>query len=288
MNRGLLHWRPGLDSIELGWMLPTRARTLQVLTGCFLVVQLLCPCLLLSQESSLLHNPRGPVTAPSGPGMNGPSSAAQQGPNGQYEFSEYAPPGAVAGGMAGGGNGMQGWPGFVPFTLQNPAAYTYQPPPTPRVLRLHDIIQIRVDEMARTTAEGIANQRKNGLYDAALRDWFNSDTEGAVRGTTDQIFRANSQLLTREGLTFNISAEIVDIYPNGNIVLEARKTININDNRWQISLSGICQDTAIGPDNVVLSRDIVDLKIDKKESGQARDGYKRGWFSEFLGRFGPF
>ncbi len=247
------------------------------------------PAKTLAQESSLFHNP-GPVRTASMQAAMATTANANAGmPNPSAQYGA----GQCAGGMH---PPMGANLGANPYLR---TSYTYQPAPQDRVLKLHDIVTIRVDESARMSADGISSQRKNTLYDAILEDWIfldwlsakpspQRDGDQAINGQTNQTYRATSTLTTRESLVFNIGAEIVGIRPNRNIVLEAHKQISINDNRWELSVSGECQAEAIGPDKVVLSQFLIHSKIDKRESGQARDGYRRGWMTEFISRFNPF
>ena len=161
------------------------------------------------------------------------------------------------------------------------------------------MVTIRVDEITRVLAEGSAESRKRTLFEAILSDWIRitdfrlrpdpqANGDPAVSGESNQQYRAESTVESRESMAFNIAATVVDIRPNGSLVLEARKAIRVNDNLWETSLSGLCRAADIAPDNVVLSKDLIDLEIRKMDRGHLRDGYKRGWFSRWLDRVQPF
>jgi flagellar L-ring protein precursor FlgH len=179
------------------------------------------------------------------------------------------------------------------------ASWTYMPPSPRRTFRLQEIVTIRVDELARVSAEGGAESRRNMFYDALLKDWVSlsggklrpaqqGGGDPRVNGQSNQQFRADASFDSRESLAFSIAARVVDIQPNGNRVLEANKTMWINDNQFETSLTGICRAQDIAPDNVVLSRDLLDLNIRKNEKGQLRDSYKRGWLTRWIGELNPF
>lgn len=190
--------------------------------------------------------------------------------------------------------------GRRPFpTLEN-SSWTLTPALPPREIRVHDIISIRVDEASRMLAEGEVERRKNLLYNGVLLDWIRftngldlkkapqNDGDPRVKAQLDQLYRADSELETRESLVFNIAAHVADIQPNGNLVLEAHRQIRNNKEVWEYSLTGICRKEDLGPGNVVLSRDIADLQIHKREMGHVRDGYRRGWFLYILDQINPF
>ncbi len=91
-----------------------------------------------------------------------------------------------------------------------------------------------------------------------------------------------------ESVTFVITATVAEIRPNGLLVLEAHKVIQNNEEQWECRLSGICRREDISPDNMVMSENIAELRIEKRESGAIRDAYKRGWFTRWFDEFNPF
>jgi flagellar L-ring protein precursor FlgH len=95
-------------------------------------------------------------------------------------------------------------------------------------------------------------------------------------------------LETTESIKFEIAATVSAILPNGNLVLEAHRTVRNNNELWMHSLSGICRREDIGPGNVILSKDIANLELEKRELGHMRDTYKRGWLMRWWDQVSPF
>ena len=187
------------------------------------------------------------------------------------------------------------------ITLENSSYIHLDLPPEarPRELQQQDIITVLVDFRSRFLSEGDAESRKTASLTAILTDWIRleggaikpapqSDGDPTVAGSLNSQFRAESDVELRDSLTFRMAAKIVDIRPNGNLVIEGHQEIRNNEERWRISLTGVVRREAIQADRTVSSDSIAELKIDKEELGQVRDGYARGWLGRWYDRYKPF
>jgi flagellar L-ring protein precursor FlgH len=190
--------------------------------------------------------------------------------------------------------------GEPPLTLQDGSWY-YRRLPPPRKVELHDLVTIRVDETAQAIAEGEMETRNSSLYNAILANWVYlegltavrpnemSDGSPQIQGQLNELYRKEAELETGESLKFRITAKVVDIRPNGNLVLEAHKMVRNNNEVWEYSLTGICRAEDVDPNtNTILSEKVADLSIFKRERGHVRDGYRRGWFLRWFQTFNPF
>jgi flagellar L-ring protein precursor FlgH len=173
------------------------------------------------------------------------------------------------------------------------------PEARPSELKQHDIITVIVDYRTRMLSEGDAESRVTKNLTAVLSSWIRFDgksikaapqTDGdpRVAGTYNSQSRTESDVELRDTLSFRIAAQIVEIRPNGNLYIEANWSIQNNEERWRIFLSGEVRRESIMPDRTVSSDAIVNLDIVKKEEGQVRDGYARGWFSKWYDKYKPF
>ncbi len=187
----------------------------------------------------------------------------------------------------------------APMTLSE-VSWTYQKVDENRQVKLHDLVTVTVSEKSVMTSDSELNRNKKGYGDLILPDWIllkglrkvvpDPQTAGSphIRGEIDNKLQATGQLQTTDNLTFQIACEVVDIRPNGNLVLEGHRSIKNNEEVWDFLLSGETRPESIGPNNIVLSENIAALRIDKHEAGHVRDSYRQGWALKWLDKWQPF
>lgn len=186
----------------------------------------------------------------------------------------------------------------APLTLHT-GSWSYIETEAPREIRIHDIITVVVNERSQIVSDAEMDRRKQSNIQAQLLEWVELNGlslqlapqyrgEPAVEAILNNQYRAQGNLEYRDAMKFYIAAEVVDIRPNGNLVLEAHRQVKWNSEVWDSSLTGIVRPQDVKPDNTVMSEDIAELLVNMRESGQVRDSYKRGWFMKFMDQVRPF
>ncbi len=177
--------------------------------------------------------------------------------------------------------------------------YGYIEVEPPKELRIHDLVTVMVDESAQAMSEGEVDRKKKADGKFSLDNWIvfdglaiRPDPQSAgtpkITANMENKYRAEGDMETRESMRFRIACEIVDIRPNGTLVLEGRRSIQNNSEQWELSLTGIARPEDILPNNTVMSEDVASLRINKREAGHVRDGYRRGWLLKIFDRYQPF
>jgi flagellar basal body L-ring protein FlgH len=185
-----------------------------------------------------------------------------------------------------------------PLTLAT-ASWTYQAPPEVKQWKLNDFVTVMVEEKAKMIREGQIDQRKKVEGAMALNDWIAIDgfavqpdpqTAGdpKVSGIVDNKYRAQANLSNRDMLETSIQCTVVDIRPNGTLVIEGHAKVTVDEEDWELSLSGIVRSEDIMPNNTVKSEKLAEKQIVRRSSGQGRDGVRRGWLQRVFDKFQPF
>jgi flagellar L-ring protein precursor FlgH len=185
-----------------------------------------------------------------------------------------------------------------PLTLAD-NSWTAQNPEETKTIKLNDLITVVVDVKSVMTSDGKMDRMKTASGDLALPNWikFYKGSLGAdgmkngtpaIQGTVNNVLQSKANLQTTDALTFHIACRVVDIRPNGNLVLEGRRTVNNNEENWDYSLTGEVRPDSILPNRTILSDTVADLRIIKRETGHVRDGYNRGWFLAWLDKWQLF
>jgi len=172
------------------------------------------------------------------------------------------------------------------------------PEPQPRTLKKHDLVTIIVREESASKSEGTTDLKKEADLDARLEEFIKlsggltgggvTDPIPSIKASANRNFKGEATVDRTDSLIFRITAEVIDVKPNGTLVLQAKQRIKSDDEEQTFVLSGVCRAEDVTPDNTVLSTQMFDKDLSKSHTGAVRDTTKRGILSKLLDLLNPF
>lgn len=101
-------------------------------------------------------------------------------------------------------------------------------------------------------------------------------------------FESEAENTNQRSFLDNITVVVIDIMPNGNLVINGTTTRNISDDIQEIEISGIVRPSDINYDNTVNSKRIANFNIITKYKGAAAPFNRPGWLGRILDFLWPF
>lgn len=168
-------------------------------------------------------------------------------------------------------------------------------PPQPRTYQVHDLVSILVDETSKQESEQKLKADKKYDINAEIQAMLDLKAllelqlkQGNISNlqlldmSYDGKFDGKGKMERNDRLTMKIEAEVIDVKPNGVLVLEARKTIDKNGETQSIVLSGNCRSEDVTQNNTVFSSQLANLAVSSKNTGQVNDAGKKGILSQVI------
>jgi flagellar L-ring protein FlgH len=101
-------------------------------------------------------------------------------------------------------------------------------------------------------------------------------------------FSGKGEAANNNVFTGNITVTVIDVYPNGNLLVSGEKQLAIGHEQEYVRVSGVVNPTFVDSANSVASSSIADARIEYKSSGQVSDGLVMGWLARFFLTAMPF
>ncbi|UFS72799.1 flagellar basal body L-ring protein FlgH [Geomonas sp. RF6] len=163
--------------------------------------------------------------------------------------------------------------------------------------RRGDIITVVISEQASASKQASTGTGRDssmsagipkllGLEKTPIKTWM--DLANMISASTSSKFDGSGSTSRQEDLRATISAKVVDVAPNGNLLIEGTRNVKVNNEDQIIVLTGTVRSRDISSDNTVSSALIADARINYSGKGVISDRQSPGWLMNVLDKVWPF
>lgn len=167
-----------------------------------------------------------------------------------------------------------------------------------RSLSVGDILTIAISE--NTTANQnneTSTERKSSLAAAITAFLYPAGATAALTKNgslpamaynSDHVHDGKGQITDSQTIVAQIAVRIIDVTPNGNLVIEGKRETSFSNEHQTIVLRGVVRPDDVAGNNTVLSYNVADATIQIIGKGAVSDSQNKGWFNRIWDKINPF
>ena len=155
-----------------------------------------------------------------------------------------------------------------------------------------DILTINISEKVQASKKSENKTSRSQAVDVSVPTIIGLPFKGA-QGTTlaasdTNNFTGSGQNTSSNDFTGTITVTVIEVYPNGNLLVSGEKQIGLKEGEEFVRFSGVVNPNTITSANTVTSTQVADARIEYKANGFIDSAQVMGWLGRFFLSFMPF
>ena len=143
--------------------------------------------------------------------------------------------------------------------------------------RLNDTITIQVAVQTTAAQSGTVDSERTFSANSAITGVLGNapvSTNPLLAAKSSHAIKGQGSTGSNTQFATNMTGQVISVLPNGNMILEARRNIFMNNQHEDVVVRGMIRPADIGPGNIVPSAALSDLQIEMKGKGIISDGVR--------------
>lgn len=160
--------------------------------------------------------------------------------------------------------------------------------------RIGDILTIEVEEtsslvssmkLSTSKASNVKNDFSKLLFSNILT--HNGETPATDLTTAENSHEGTGEIDNSHTVKTSISVQVVDVLPNGNLVLEGMRVLTYAGETYYLLVQGICRPEDVDTENTISSSQVADGHIEVVAQGSLTEAEREGWASKLVNKYAP-
>ncbi len=173
--------------------------------------------------------------------------------------------------------------GGLPGALWHPGAALADGVRDVKAGQVDDLVTILVSERASAVAKGTTKSTRKATAEHSVGALFGATQAGGrlanLAGLSGASDLDGQGATTRDTvLTTTLSARVIEVLPNGYLVIEGSKETLVNSERQWVTVRGVVRPYDIAPGNVVRSDRLAQMEVRINGKGVVGDAVRRPFF----------